>query len=96
MSYSDSSSEDGEWFPLPTLHNQDVFIVYGSNTCPYCIKAVDLLDETESLYMFYDLNAFDDTSVLEEIVPTNHTTIPIVFKGQRFIGGYTELKRLLG
>jgi len=90
--YSDSDDED--WFPQPTSH-PEIFTVYGKHTCPYCVKAVELLEDNDIMHTFYDLNAFEDTSLLEEIVPSHHNTIPIIFKGDIFIGGYDDLDSLL-
>lgn len=69
--------------------------VFGRRNCPYCIRAEALLIQRKENYVFYDLNSAGGAEKYQSgyrlLVPSNHNTVPVIFKDKRFIGGYTEL-----
>lgn len=75
------------------------YILFAKDSCPYCRKAVKLLQEKGLDYSVVDFSA-DQVEVLSEIKKAHEwSTVPMVFArhGQdiRFIGGYTDLLEFL-
>tara|TARA_E500000305_G_scaffold95947_1_gene85726 strand:- start:500 stop:790 length:291 start_codon:yes stop_codon:yes gene_type:complete len=76
--------------------------VFATTTCPYCTKAVNLLNETDSEYILSLVDRASD--VLKDIKKSlNHPTVPIITEHdtddesyQKLIGGSFELEELLG
>jgi glutaredoxin 3 len=61
--------------------------------CPYCRGAKKLLDEKKLDYQAIDI--FQDNVMRKNLEKqTGHYTVPFVFVGDKFIGGYSELKAL--
>ena len=59
--------------------------------CPYCKAATRLLDERGLSYTNVDIhnNPKKRRELQEE---TGHYTVPFIFIGETFVGGYTELR----
>lgn len=68
--------------------------MYVWKACPYCKMATRLLNEKKMNFEEIDIygNANKRQALQEQ---TNHHTVPYIFIGDRFIGGYTEMKRLV-
>jgi len=61
--------------------------------CPYCKSAIKLLDDRGLEYTNIDIqNNTEMRRKLQE--ETNHYTVPFIFIGDRFIGGYSELREI--
>ncbi len=61
--------------------------------CPYCINAKRLLGKLGLEYD--DTNIFRDTARRKELTQeTGQNTVPYIFIGDTFIGGYMELHTL--
>jgi len=68
--------------------------LYTSQWCSYCFAARQLL---ERLGVDYDEIHLDDDPGLRRLVAEaagNWTTVPMIFIGDRFVGGFTELVAL--
>lgn len=80
--------------PLPAPE-ESRWTVYGAAWCPFCRRATEFLDAHEADYASYDLDDYGGRSAVQatlgELVPAEHTTIPIVFDRGEFVGGYTQL-----
>ena len=68
--------------------------VYGTGTCPYCVKAKALLDRLAIPYTEIRIDL--DRSKLREFaeVTNNARTVPQIVIDGRCIGGYSELAEL--
>lgn len=69
--------------------------IYTTPTCPYCIRAKMLLDNKgvafEEISM-YDVTADERQALAQK---TNHyRTVPQIFIGDTFIGGFDQLSAL--
>lgn len=68
-------------------------IIYSTMNCPYCVAAKNLC-----INRGLDYKEIDLTSDLDELArikkQTGMLTVPQIFIGEEFIGGYTELKKL--
>lgn len=85
--------------------NKDIYIVFYSKSCPFCVKAIDLLKDKDLAYKKYNLDKIRGglQRVLEELSKNkdrtefdpDHKTKPIIFHKGKFVGGYTELANSL-
>ncbi len=76
------------------------YLVYGRASCPYCAQAIQLLSSLNKEYIFFDE---EDKEELEKIKFFHkHKTVPIILTNDlstgivRLVGGFTELKELVG
>jgi len=61
--------------------------------CPYCKSAKKLLDDRGLEYTNIDIqNDVEMRRKLQE--ETNHYTVPFIFIGDKFIGGFSELREI--
>ena len=68
-----------------------VFKMYIKESCPFCVKARDfIVNDLQASLQTIDVT---DRPHLHEAVKdeTGHKTVPAVFLGQEFIGGYDDL-----
>mgnify|MGYP003154574284 CR=1 FL=1 len=74
--------------------------IYIKSGCPYCTKALEVLDKHRQEYVVNVMDGNDD--LLTEVKSTwNWQTIPIIIEvsdrnGFKFVGGYTDLCKHLG
>jgi|TARA_Y100000034_G_C6885503_1_gene406531 glutaredoxin len=77
---------------------QDRYILFVTKTCPYCEKAIKLLEEKKCKYKLVEFD--EDQKLILEGIKTNYNwkTVPMIFKREKevveFIGGYTDLLKL--
>lgn len=68
-------------------------IVYAKSYCPYCEAAKRLLKSKNVPFEVIDVT--NDMEKLSQLIQkTNHQTVPQVFIGDKFIGGFDELEAL--
>lgn len=68
-------------------------IVYTTGYCPYCVRAKELLKRKG--VPFREINLDGKYEELNELKNrTHHRTVPQIFIGDRFIGGFDELAEL--
>jgi len=84
---------------MPHKHFSKYIVVYGRQSCPYCIKTIEILTKyPKSLFIDIDtepIKLFGKTNLLD-ILKTDingHTTVPIVFDKGVFIGGASEAEK---
>ena len=64
----------------------DVFIVFGRDSCPYCKKAVELVKEKGYPVAYMDLNEYPN------LKDPSWKTIPQIFFRGKHVGGFKNLK----
>ena len=69
-------------------------IVWSKNQCPYCDQAKSLLRLKGIEYEERNINDGWDREDLLAAVPTART-VPQIFLGEEYVGGFTELKKKL-
>lgn len=84
------------------MQKENSYILYIKSTCPFCIKAQELLSIYEKKYHVIKL---DDTPEVHKKLKDvwGWPTVPIVFRAYKknglktaeLIGGYTDLKSVL-
>ncbi len=68
-------------------------IIYTKDPCPYCVRAINLLNEKKLAFKEIDLtDNFDEIERIKE--KTGWRTVPIILINGRLIGGYDDLKAL--
>ena len=67
--------------------------IYRTRTCPYCVAAARLLERRGIAHEEIEL---DDRPDLRSSLDarTGWRTVPQIFVGEHFVGGYTELAEL--
>ena len=72
----------------------DRYSIIVSPSCDFCSRAVDLLIESR---VDFEMLTYDPDSkrLIEAKEKYNWPTVPIIWKGEQFIGGFTDLQRLL-
>lgn len=70
------------------------FLIYTQEgrACPWCDKAKALLTENHRPYHSFPLGR---DALLAMAAANNHNTVPMIFHGEKFIGGYSELDAYL-
>lgn len=73
--------------PPPTV------LVYRTSSCPYCVAAARLLAKRG--YAFEEISLDGKAAERAELeARTNWRTVPQIFVGDTFVGGYTDLAAL--
>lgn len=68
--------------------------VYSKDNCPYCVKAINLLETTDLEFEEHKLDKdFSRDEILEWFPGVK--TLPIIVVDKKYIGGYNELYDLL-
>lgn len=74
--------------------NQKKITVYTMDHCPFCERAKSLLKSRGYQYEEIKLD-FDNDAAWEELEKrTNFKTMPQIFVGEKFCGGYNDLASL--
>lgn len=73
-----------------------MYTIYGADKCPFCTKAKQLLDKYTISYKYIDVTG-KKTEIMDNLKSktNNQRTVPIIFSGNKFIGGYTELSNVI-
>ena len=67
--------------------------LYTTKLCPYCIRALRMLSKKEVPYKNIDVG--NNKELYEKIKKqTGINTVPQIFIGEEFIGGYDEMNQL--
>ena len=69
-------------------------VIYTGPMCNYCSAAKHLLDKKKVTYTEFDIGT--DSSKMQEMqeITKGAKTIPQIFIGETYVGGYNELKAL--
>ncbi|MAS00057.1 MAG: glutaredoxin 3 [Nitrosomonadales bacterium] len=67
-------------------------LMYTSSYCPYCVNAERLLSE-KGINKIEKIRVDEDPKVLEKMIKiTGKRTVPQIFIGKLYIGGFDELR----
>ncbi|TXJ05108.1 MAG: glutaredoxin 3 [Acinetobacter sp.] len=69
-------------------------IVYSTHSCPYCVRAKQLLERKGVAYTEINLSDEAPEVRLELMQRTKHRTVPQIFISDQFIGGFDQLYAL--
>lgn len=71
-----------------------LYTIYGKENCQNCIKAKMILDMKSKEYEYID--ASNDDEIFNWLVGRGFRSMPQIFCGKEYVGGYEELKDLIG
>ncbi|ODS22670.1 glutaredoxin [Candidatus Endobugula sertula] len=72
------------------------FTVFGREGCGFCVQAKRVLEAKELPFRYIDIHKEGISKEdLEKTVGRPVKTVPQIFHGQEYIGGYTELEAYL-
>ncbi len=67
--------------------------LYTTQYCPYCTRAKSLLQAKKA--DFEEIDVTDDADTRQKVADqTGWMTVPMIFIGNEFVGGYDELSAL--
>lgn len=69
---------------------QQSVTIYSKDYCPYCDRAKEFFDSRGMAYKEIDVSR-DEKAYAELRNKTHHMTVPQIFIGEKFVGGYTDL-----
>ena len=78
--------------PNITEDRQTMFTVYSSPDCAWCTKAKKLLEEKGLAYVCESTKNPETMRIIRQM---GYTTIPQIWDGSNYVGGFTELKDYL-
>ena len=74
----------------------DRFTVFGRPGCGFCVRAKEVLENRQLPFLYVDIHKEGISKAdLEKTVGKPVETVPQVFHGQKYIGGFTELEAYL-
>lgn len=68
-----------------------MFIVHGKPNCPFCKKAVDLLNDNNLKSAYIDISTPENLHLVNELRELGYTTVPQIYLNDEYIGGYDDL-----
>lgn len=75
-----------------------MFTVYGKESCKFCKKAIELLEENEEFYEYVDITLEGNESYRNMLKNMAATTVPQIFENHPdnpdadiYIGGFDDL-----
>ena len=78
---------------LQQIIAKNTAVLFTTATCPFCIRAKNLLNELKVPFDELNINQAENAKLFGEIEKTyNHDTVPAVFVKGQFIGGNSELQ----
>lgn len=82
---------DSEPLPDPL---EDGFTIYGTKSCPYCVRAYNVLKRGPYIFNYISLDKH--AGWREEIKRrSGHQTVPVIYHYGRLVGGYNNLLTFL-
>jgi glutaredoxin 3 len=78
---------------LANLNDLNQIVIYGTQFCPYCIAARQLLDAKNVEYRYVAVD--NDPDLRDNISQrSGQRTVPQIWIGNLHIGGFTDLRKL--
>lgn len=72
------------------------YTIFGRPGCGFCVRARQLLDMKKLPYKYVDIHAEGITPAdLEKTIGKPVRTVPQIFHGEKYVGGFTELNDYL-
>lgn len=69
--------------------------IYGRDNCPFCVKAETLLKMIQSEYEYVDVWGEDKEALQKLFQEKGWKTVPQIYHGDNYVGGFTELNQYL-
>lgn len=81
---------------LNTLMSNNTFVVFGTSTCGFTRKAIDILKERNESYVFVDKDRQMRDTYERLKSSLRYDTLPLIIKDGALFGGYTRLLKMYG
>ena len=72
--------------------SQNKFLIYTMENCIFCTRAKDLLKANRIGFEEIQLASLSEEKVNELMNKTKMRTLPQIFYGEKFIGGFSDLQ----
>jgi glutaredoxin len=92
-----SSSKSSSKYSSKPIRNKSVWQIYTKKGCYYCEKAKLLLVKHGLSFKTVEIKDSNRDSIYKKIdkETDSYRYFPVIFKNKKFIGGYTELEKIL-
>ena len=70
-----------------------MYVIYGKQNCSYCVLAKQLLDEHHLKFDYIGVDQDEDNR--QWLLDQGFQTVPQIWHGNKYIGGYVELEAYL-
>ncbi len=75
------------------------YILFVKKECPFCIDAIELLDQNKLLYKVVNFEPDQENTLNEIKIAHGHSTVPMIFYRDKndikLVGGFTDLQKWL-
>jgi glutaredoxin 3 len=73
------------------------WVIYTKNGCPFCSKAKDLLKSNKILFKNIQITDSNRNEIFKKLDPMtgNYRYFPLIFNKNNFVGGYSELVKMM-
>ena len=72
-----------------------MYKIYGKNVCVYCTRAKKLLNDKNLEYEYFDIEQNSEAYIYARENSNGQETMPIIFKDNKLIGGFDQLRSIL-
>ena len=69
-----------------------MYKIYGTDSCPYCVKAKALAENKGVEYQYIDIQK--DSEAVKMLKSRGFKSIPQIFDGEEYVGGYSQFSKL--
>lgn len=79
------------------IYSVPTFIIFHIEGCPYCASALSLLVDKKLTFRSFKIEAWNKAKVIDSLKTKigDYNTFPLIFIGDNFIGGSSDLKNFL-
>lgn len=67
----------------------DHFVIIGRDNCPWCEKAIDLIEDRGLSYHYFDVRK--NEGIRAFLVQNGLNTVPQIYNDGELVGGYDDL-----
>ena len=78
---------------IPLPKSNDKWTIYTMSWCGYCKATKELLNKEKQKFVEHDITNIDFITKCLSNITNNYEMFPMIFNGEEFIGGFSELKK---
>lgn len=85
--------------------NENIYLFFGLESCGYCKKTLEFSRNNNLQFKYYDMDKYYTIfiPILDKLIELDpelkidpeHRTFPVIFYNKKFIGGYTDLIKVI-
>lgn len=92
MTYHRKGREQSRPFLFEVVMNKPRILVFGKSNCPWCVRAIDLLNSRRLPFTYVNLEESRDMVPEFRRLTNDAKTVPQILVGSHLIGGFDQLK----